>query len=52
MCDECRYPGELAQQEPDEDRDLDYEAAEHDRLHDKQVHGGGPCDCPPEADPF
>ena len=19
MCDECRYPGELAQQEPDED---------------------------------
>ena len=39
MCDECRYPGELAQQEPGED-------AEAYEEHCLTVHDGRSCDCP------
>jgi hypothetical protein len=43
VCDECRYPGELAQQEPDED-------AEAYEKHCEAVHGDGECDCPQPVD--
>lgn len=55
MCDDCTYPGELAQQEPDDwdDRledtrepgEPDWDAIA-EQQHCDEEHDGGPCNCP------